>query len=146
MTLSFRNIDVEPSAPVEDWGFEGLLAAVDRGEAADWRAIIRVVREDPWGSVARLLEDDVLPSATDSGVAGAMRTAIDLHRQRAEAAERREVQDELVSLVRRSGLTQGEFAARLGTSRTRLNSYLNGRVVPAATVLVRARRISARAA
>jgi DNA-binding transcriptional regulator YiaG len=142
VALAFRNIDVDPSAPVEEWGFEGLLAAVDRGQPADWSRIAAAVHRDPWGTVARLLEDEVLDAAEDSGVAGALRANIALQRSRAEQGEREEVRRELAALVEASGLSQGAFAQRLGTSRTRLNTYLSGRVVPSATVLVRARSVS----
>ena len=141
MALAFRNIDLDPSAPVEAWGFEGLLAAIDRGEAGDWGRIADAVRRDPWGPVGRLLEDDVFEAAEDSGVVGALRGMIALQRARTEQQERDEVRGELEGLVRSSGLSQGAFAQRLGTSRTRLNTYLSGKVVPSATVLVRARRV-----
>lgn len=36
----------------------------------------------------------------------------------------------------RSGLTQAEFAARIGTSRTRLSTYLRGTVMPSAALLI----------
>lgn len=141
MTLVFRNIDVNPEVPVEEWGFEGLLAAVDRGEAGDWRRIAEAVRRDPWGPVARTLEDEVFGAAEDSGVVGALRGMIALQRARAVERERDAVRGELQSLVAASGLSQGEFATRLGTSRTRLNTYLSGRVVPSATLMVRARNV-----
>lgn len=141
MALAFRNIDVDPSAPVEEWGFEGLLAAVDRGDAGDWRRIAQAVRRNPWGPVARLLEREVFDAAADSGVVGALRGMIALQRSRAEQAERNEVKSEFRALVQASGLPQGAFAERLGTSRTRLNTYLTGKVVPSATMLVRARRV-----
>src|SRR5699024_3183112 len=142
MNLIFRNIVVDPSAPAEGWGFEGLLSAVDRGEAADWNRISAAVRNDPWGRVARLLEDQVLPAAEDTGVAHALCAMISLHRERWEAHERAAVAAELQELVSASGLTQQEFATSLGTSRTRLSTYLSGKVVPAATLMVRARCIA----
>lgn len=142
MALTFRNLDVDPSAPVEQWGFEGLLTAIDRGEVGDWGRIAAAVAHDPWGPVARLLTDEVLAAASDSGVVGALRAMIALQRARAEERERAAVRDELVALVETSGLTQGAFAQRLGTSRSRLNTYVTGKVVPSATVLVRARRVS----
>jgi len=30
--MTFRNIDVSPDAPVEEWGFEGMLCALERGD------------------------------------------------------------------------------------------------------------------
>jgi DNA-binding transcriptional regulator YiaG len=140
MPLRFRNIDVSPDAAVEEWGFEGILTAIDRGTLTDWRRIQRAVDADPWGAVAIDLED-ALDAAEDRGAAAALRHALARSRDRRESAERSAVAEELRDLQAQSGLTQGEFARHLGTSRSRLNTYLNGRVTPAATVLVRARAV-----
>lgn len=142
MALRFRNIDVSPEAPVEEWGPEGLLAAIDRGTLTDWRRIQRAVDADPWGPVAQDLEE-ALELAEDRGAVAALREALARSRRRCEDAERAAVAQEMRELQVASGLTQGEFARRLGTSRSRVNSYLNGRVTPSATVLVRARRVAA---
>ena len=37
--LNFRNIDVAPDAPVAEWGFEGMLCALERGDMADWQRL-----------------------------------------------------------------------------------------------------------
>ncbi len=47
--LRFRNIDVDPGDPVEDWGFEGLLSAVDRGGIRDRQKVVAAFLRDPWG-------------------------------------------------------------------------------------------------
>lgn len=141
MGLAFRNLDVSPDAPVEEWGFEGLLAAVDRGDLADWRRVAAAVARAPRGEVAELL-DGVVDAAEDSGSAAALRRYVALAVEREERRERQAVADELVGLWRASGLDQGAYARRLGTSRTRLNSYLNGKTVPLATVLVRAHNLA----
>jgi transcriptional regulator with XRE-family HTH domain len=39
-----------------------------------------------------------------------------------------------------SGLSRAEFAARIGTSPSRLSTYATGKVVPSAAMLVRMRR------
>jgi hypothetical protein len=139
--LAFRNLDVSPDAPVEQWGFEGLLAAVDRGDLGDWRRVAAAVARAPRGEVAELL-DQVFDAAEDSGGAAALRRYVALAVERQERLERQAVVDELVASWRSSGLDQGTYARRLGTSRTRLNSYLNGRTVPLATLLVRARGLA----
>lgn len=141
MALAFRNLDVSPQDPVDDWGFEGLLAAIDRGDLGDWQRIAAWVDRLPRGERVELLEE-VLDAADDSGAVGAFRAYLGLAIQRADAWERQEVADELTRLWRASGLSQGDYARRLGTSRTRLNAYLNGRTVPLATVLVRARHLA----
>jgi len=38
--LRFRNLDVSPEEPVEDWPFEGVVTAIERGAlpiGSDWR-------------------------------------------------------------------------------------------------------------
>lgn len=45
-------------------------------------------------------------------------------------------------LLARSGLRRTEFASRLGTSRSRLSTYLSGTVVPSAALMVRAQRVA----
>ena len=42
----------------------------------------------------------------------------------------------------RAGTTKGEFAASVGTSASRLSTYLNGKVTPSAALLVRIERIA----
>jgi transcriptional regulator with XRE-family HTH domain len=39
--------------------------------------------------------------------------------------------------------TRAEFASHLGTSPSRLSTYLSGKVVPSATFIVRMRRVLA---
>ena len=49
---------------------------------------------------------------------------------------------EIRSLVDRSGLSQQDFADRIGTSRSRLSTYMSAKVVPSAALLVRMRRVA----
>lgn len=140
--LRFRNINVSPDDHVHDWGFEGLLAAVDRGGFRDWQKIISAVREDPWGPVSRTLEREVLKVAESSGVVAAMESALELARADARAQEQQAVAGELRELLSESGLTRTQFADRLGTSTSRLSTYLAGTVTPSAALMVRARNIA----
>jgi DNA-binding transcriptional regulator YiaG len=146
MMLRFRNVEATPEDPVENWGTEGLLAAIERGELTHWRRVAAAVRRDPWGPVAsRLAEMPALAESEGSvGVATVLLLVVERARREAEQHEKEVVAAELRELVAATGLTQGAFAARLGTARSRLNSYLTGKVTPAATVMVRARRIAAR--
>lgn len=141
MALAFRNLDITPQAPVAEWGFEGLLSAIDRGDLADWERIAAWVARTPRGDAVDLL-GEVLDAAEDSGAVAAFRSFVALAVEREEERERQQVAEELDLLWRASGLSQGDYARRLGTSRTRLNAYLNGRTVPLATVLVRARNLA----
>lgn len=51
--------------PVEEWGFDGLLAAIERGTLADRHRIALTVEADPGGPLADDLEE-VLEAAKDS--------------------------------------------------------------------------------
>jgi predicted XRE-type DNA-binding protein len=53
-----------------------------------------------------------------------------------------EVQVRIQRAVETSGLSQKAFASLLGTSQPRLSSYLSGKVMPSAKLLVQAERIA----
>jgi hypothetical protein len=55
---------------------------------------------------------------------------------------RRTRASEVRVLVTRSGLSKPEFAERIGTSRSRLSTYMSGKVVPSATLMVRMQRLA----
>lgn len=145
MALQFRNLIVTPDDPVEDWGVEGLLAAVDRGDLADWRRIIAAVRREPWGGVAQAL-GQVFAVASDSGVTSALRHAVAGIHSQVEEGEKAEVAAQAREYVERSGLSQQEFARRMGTSPSRFSTYANGTVTPSAALMVRMRRLAERCA
>ncbi|MGL5856838.1 MAG: hypothetical protein ACRC35_00245 [Angustibacter sp.] len=63
MSLSFRNVDASPEDPVESWPFEGVLAALERGGVSEWRRLAAAIRAEPWGRVARYVEQAVEVSA-----------------------------------------------------------------------------------
>lgn len=144
-SLRFRNLDIHPSAPVTQWGVEGLLTAIDRGSLPDWRRIVSAVDADPWGPLTSDLST-AIELAEDRGVAVTLSRAIARARQRAENRAREEVSRRLAALVSESGFTAAEFATRLGTSPSRLSTYLSGKVMPSAALLVRAEGVRAAAA
>lgn len=139
---AFRNITATPDDPVTAWGFEGLLAAIERGGMKMWSRIAAEVRSHPWGVVARLLEDEVIDAVSPEGERELFRQILARARHSADRDARAEVANRLRSLVARSGLSQRDFAAELGTSASRLNTYLTGKVTPGADVLVRAEGIA----
>ena len=142
MTVAFRNVDADPGAPVEEWPYEALVTAIERGTLGDWVRITRAVDADPWGPVARQVED-YLSYAQPWGVGPLLSRAVARARRQAEEAERAEVAREVARLAARSGLSLAELAGRLGTSRSRLSTYRSGRVTPSAAFLVRLRRLVA---
>jgi DNA-binding transcriptional regulator YiaG len=143
--LRFRNLDVSPDDPVETWPFEGVLAAIERGTLPDWQRLSAAIDADPWGPVARQIEE-VLAISRPYGTAALMETVIDTARSAAAESEREAVAAEIRSLVCASGLSQQAFAARAGTSASRLSTYMSGRVAPSAPLLYRMRQVARRAA
>lgn len=57
MSEPFRNVLGSAGQPVEQWPYEALVAAIERGTLGDWVPIIRAIDQAPWGSVARQVED-----------------------------------------------------------------------------------------
>lgn len=141
MTLRFRNVDVDPRAPLAEWPSEAILTLLERGSLRDWRRLWAEIDRDPWGPVARMVEQALSVSAP-YGVAPLMEDAITRARERAKEDERREVAALIRRCLERSGLTQSEFAERIGTSPSRLSTYLNGQVMPSAAMLLRMQRVA----
>lgn len=142
-TLAFRNVDVSPGDPGSEWPQEAIQTALERGGLSHWRRLGEAVRVDPWGSVARRIEE-VLSYSRPYGVAPALERVISRAREDAEGAEREAVSAEIQQLVRQSGLSRAEFASRIGTSASRLSTYATGKVTPSAALLLRMRRLGAR--
>ena len=140
-TLTFRNVDVSPATPVSAWPLEAIQTALERGGLADWRRLAAATQAEPWGPVARRVEE-VLAYSRPYGVAAAFERAIAQSRAAAEAAEREAVAVEIRGLVDRSGLSQAKFASRIGTSASRLSTYVGGKVTPSAALLLRMRRVA----
>lgn len=141
MTLAFRHVDADPSDPVETWPYEALVAAIERGTVRDWARITRSVTGDPWGEVSRSVEA-YLGYADPSGVTSLLRRAVDRARSEAEDADRAAVAARVRELVATSGLTAARFAVRAGTSSSRLSTYVTGKVVPSAAMMLRLERVA----
>ena len=141
--LAFRNVDASPDDPVSEWPLEAIQTALERGGLSHWRRLAEAIRTQPWGPVARRVEE-VLTYSRPYGVAEAMERVISRTRQTAEESEREAVAAEVDALVRASSLSRAEFASRIGTSASRLSTYVNGKVTPSAALLVRMRHAAQR--
>jgi DNA-binding transcriptional regulator YiaG len=139
-TLAFRNVDASPDDPVSEWPIEAIQTALERGGLEHWRRLADAIRAEPWGPVARGVEE-VLTYSRPYGVAEAMERSIARAREAAESSERRAVAAEIDALVQASELSRAEFASRIGTSPSRLSTYVTGKVTPSAALLVRMRRL-----
>jgi DNA-binding transcriptional regulator YiaG len=138
--LKFRNIIASPDDPVETWPFEGILAAIERGTIPDWRRLAHAIAADPWGPVAQQVLE-ALRLVRPYGTAELLEDVVVQARKLAVNAERDQVVSEVRELVVRSGLSRQDFADRIGTSRSRLSTYMSGKVVPSAALMVRMRRV-----
>lgn len=134
--LAFRNVRADPAAPVESWPYEALVTAIERGTIGDWVRITAAVDREPWGEVARQVED-YLSYARPPGVTGLLERAVARARTQAERAERRRVAAEIGELIQATGLSLAEVARRMGTSRSRLSTYRSGSVTPSAALRLR---------
>ncbi len=141
--LAFRNVSASPDDPVAQWPQEAIQAALERGSLSHWRRLAGAIRAEPWGPVARRVEE-VLTYSRPYGVAKAMERIVSRAREAAEAGERQAVAAEIAQLVDQSGLTRSQFASRIGTSASRLSTYVNGKVTPSASLLLRMKEIAQR--
>ncbi len=136
MVLAFRNLTITPDAPVWQWPNEAIQTALERGDLADWHRIVAEIKAWPWGRTARQVEE-VLSYSRPYGIADAMESVLSRARERAEAGERAVVAAEIREAVRKSGLGRAEFAAEIGTSASRLSTYISGKVTPSAALMLR---------
>ncbi|WP_179666925.1 helix-turn-helix domain-containing protein [Nocardioides thalensis] len=134
--------DIELVTPLTDLpdpdGFHDLIR---RGTVEQWRAALAPVAAHPWDprgeELAALADDAGLPVVADS-----LRACQRVYQLLREDDERRAVADEIRRRVKLSGLTQKAFAAYVGTSPSRLSTYVSGRVTPSAAMLLRIQRAS----
>lgn len=143
MSLTFRNVDLDPGAPLDAWPFEAIVTLLERGSVTDWAQLTAHIKGQPWGVVARQVED-YLGYERPAGLAPLLERAITAARASAERRERADVAARVDELIRRSGLTTAEFASRIGTSRSRLSTYRTGSVTPSAALLLRMERLAER--
>ena len=144
MPVGFRNVDASPTDDVRTWPYEALVTVIDRGLVGDWRPIFAELRRSPWGRVARRV-GHYLSYREPDGVSALFALAIERARVDADEADRAEVASRVRAAVASSGLTNRDFALLVGTSASRLSTYLNGKVTPSAAMLVRIERAAERA-
>jgi hypothetical protein len=134
--------DIDPGAPGPSLTTSQEVAQLwDHGGIRAWRGQLAIISANPWSPGH--VEVNKLAMAADRPAAVAMLTeATTAYRDRAERSEREEVAQEIRVLVAVSGLSQRGFAPLIGTSPSRLSTYVNGLVTPAASMMIRMRRVS----
>lgn len=143
MGVKFRNVDASPTEDVRTWPYEALVAVIDRGLVPDWKPVFEEIRRSPWGKVSRRIER-YLSYRDPDGASSLFALAIEHARARADETDQAEVVARVRAAIERSGLTNARFAELVGTSASRLSTYLSGKVTPSATLLLRMERTAAR--
>jgi hypothetical protein len=129
--------------PVEFWSTAAIRAALETDDLTVWQRIVTAIKRDPWGRTARQVEE-VLDKARPYGVSKALTEVLSRAREQLEANERAEVGRHVQLLLNRSALGAQEFASRIGVPPDQFEAYLEGRVSPPASLLIRMRRLSDR--
>ena len=129
--------------PVEFWPTASIRAALESGDITVWQRIVVAIKRDPFGRTARQVEE-VLESAAPYGVSQALTEVLLRARSHLEANERHEAARHVRILQQRSGLTEQEFASRIGVAIADFTTYLDGTVSPPASLMIRMRRLSDR--
>ena len=126
--LNFRNVDADPADPPASWPFEAKVTAVERGTLSDYRRIKDACDHD---EELRREFLDVCDLLGNQGGAAVLRLAIEgLSREN----QARLVAIDMQRAVEDAGLSLTQAAARLGTSVSRLSTYLSVKVTPRADI------------
>ncbi len=109
------------------------------GTARDWRAFYATIGMNPWRPYATEVQE-LAHEAGMPWLADAVATCTALYRERREEEERAMVAGQIRAAIGASGCTQREFAQHVGTSASRLSTYVTGRVTPSAAMMLRINR------
>lgn len=142
MTLQFRNLDFDPTAPMDLWPAEAIETLIDRGSLSDWRRLAEAIRRNPWGPAARTAE--TVTSWDDHyGVDALMSNVIRRAREDIALRGRTEYAAQIRAWRAQTGMTLRQFARAAGTSAPRLSAYENAKVAPTTDVLGRLSHVAA---
>jgi len=128
---------------VEFWPTSAIRSALQNGDITVWQRIVVAIKRDPYGRTARQVEE-VLSHRESVGVSKALDEVLVRSREHLEATERAEAARHIRVLLDRSGLSEQEFASRIGVPTEDLEVYLNGKISPPASLMIRMRRLSDR--
>ncbi|MCR1781143.1 helix-turn-helix domain-containing protein [Nocardioides carbamazepini] len=118
-----------------------LDALIDGKDLAAWRALAAAAVAAPWtGQAERHLA--LISSGGRVGETAGLQAFVEMVQRVTREDERRAVAHQIRSSVESTGLSQREFAALIGTSPSRLSTYLTGAVAPSATMALRIARVA----
>lgn len=130
-------------APPRIQSEEDLLEVFRSGDVSLWRRLVASTLAEPWSGRTdahlSLLDPEIRP-----GEFAGVRALAEMTRRLAEEDERRAVADHIRATIASTGLTQREFATLVGTSPSRLSTYVTGSVTPSAAMLLRINRMAKR--
>ena len=115
--------------PVEFWPTSAIRAALETDDLAVWQRIVVAIKRDPYGRTARQVEE-VLERRSPTASPRRWPRCSPAPATHLEANERAEVARHMQVLLERSGLSQHEFASRIGVPADELRC-LPGRRPPA---------------
>jgi DNA-binding transcriptional regulator YiaG len=141
MTTTFRNVDVDPASPVDEWPAEAVETLMDRGALSDWRRLAEAIRRNPWGPTARTVEQ-IAQWGEHYGVDALMLNVIRRAREEVDLRGRRQYAAQIRAWRLETGMNLRQFAFRAGTSASRLSDYENAKVAPTTDVLGRLRHVA----
>jgi len=141
MVVPFRNLRITGEDPVESWPYEALVTTMERGMVSDWQPILTAIREQPFGCTARSVAGYVKSDPDDQPAAAFFALALKRSRHTLEEAEKEVVITRIKAALLASGLSQSDFATRIGTSASRFSTYVSGQVTPSASMLVRIEQV-----
>ncbi len=129
--------------PVEFWPTSAIRSALETGDITIWQRIVVAIKRDPFGRTARQVEE-VLEHTEPLGISKALSEVLVRSRHHLETNERAEAARHVRLLLDRSGLSEQEFASRIGVASADLAIYLEGKISPPASLMIRMRRLSDR--
>ncbi len=140
VALLLEGVDLDLSLPVIRTEAE-LLGVIDHGSVLEWRHHFAMIAASPWspypGHLGKLAQQAARPE-----VAAVVDRFTDVCRDHHKEREREQVAGEVRRLVAVSGATQRRFAHWVGTSPSRLSTYISGTVTPSASLMLRMERTS----
>lgn len=140
VALLLEGIDLDLFLPAIRTEAE-LLGVVDHGSVLEWRHHFAMIASSPWSPYSHHLAD-LAQQAARPEVVGLVDRFTQVCREQHKEREREQVAEEVRRLVADSGATQREFAQWVGTSPSRLSTYISGTVTPSASLMLRITRTS----
>jgi DNA-binding transcriptional regulator YiaG len=142
MTVRFRNLSFDATAPMDVWPAEAIETVIDRGSLSDWSRLADAIRRNPWGPAARTAETVVSWNehyGVDALISGVIRRA----RHDLTLRGRADYAAQIRAWRAQTGMTLLQFASAAGTSASRLSDYEHAKVAPTTDVLGRLSHVAA---